>query len=163
MKAFLKFAGLIAAVLALVAFILMLASNALVTKALGNTYYVAGTSVLFGEKGAIVDVAPAATAIIAFIFVIVAILILVLNFVMPLLKVKAFEKVGKILNFVAIGALVLAGIFLFFTRAAFSGANDGAFDDYNLAFGYVFAAILLLLGGVVAFLPTAFALVGKKK
>ena len=162
MKAFLKFAGLIAAVLALVAFILMLASNALVTKALGNTYYVAGSVALFGQQG-LVDYAPAATALIAFIFVIVAILILVLNFVMPLLKVKAFEKVGKILNFVAIGLLVVAGIFLFFTKAAFSGANDGAFDGYNLAAGYVIAAILLLLGGVVAFLPTAFALVGKKK
>ena len=162
MKAFLKFAGLIAAVLALVAFILMLACNALTVKVLGNNQFVAGTTVLFGEQG-FVDYAPAATALIAFIFVIVAILILVLNFVMPLLKVKAFEKVGKILNFVAIGLLVVAGIFLFFTKAAFSGANNNGFDDWNLAFGYVFAAILLLLGGVVAFLPTAFALVGKKK
>ncbi len=162
MKAFLKFAGLIAAVLALVAFILMLASNALVIEVFGNEQFVAGTKAIFGESG-LVDYAPAATALIAFILVIVAILILVLNFVMPLLKVKGFEKVGKILNFVAIGALVVAGILLFFTKAAFSGANDGAFDDYNLTAGYVIAAILLLLGGIVAFLPTAFALTSKKK
>lgn len=163
MKAFLKFAGLIAAVLALVAFILMLACDALSCR-IGNVdYLVPGTRAVFGSSGNFVDYAPAATALIAFILVIVAILILVLNFVMPLLKVKAFEKVGKILNFVAIGALVVAGILLFFTKAAFSGANNNAFDDYSLTFGYVFAAILLLLGGIVAFLPTAFALTSKKK
>ena len=161
MKAFLKFAGLIAAVLALVAFILMLASNALVIKVLGNEQFVAGTKAIFGESG-LVDYAPAATALIAFILVIVAILILVLNFVMPLLKVKGYDKIGGILGFVAIAALVGAGVLLFFTQAAFSSANNDGFKDYKLTFGYVFAAILLLASGVIAFLPTAFALTSKK-
>lgn len=162
MKTFLKFAGLISAVLALVAFILLLASNALIYTYGNVSVSVPGTDVLFGHPTNIYDYKPAATALIAWILVIIAFIILVLNFVLPLLKVKALEKFSGILNLVAVGALVVAGILLFFTQGVYSAANDDGFKDYKLTFGYVFAAILLLVAGIISFLPTAFALTKKK-
>ena len=162
MKYFLRFAGLISAALALVAFILMMASNALVYTFGNTSTFVPGSRALFGEATTLYDYKPAAPALIAWILVIVAFLILIANFLLPLLKVKGYDKIGGILGFVAIAALVGAGVLLFFTQAAFSSANNDGFKDYKLTFGYVFAAILLLASGVIAFLPTAFALTSKK-
>lgn len=175
MKKFLQFAGLISAVLAIAAFIFLLAGNALVYKTDSAQYFVAGTRALFGGKvqGLFgeVEYKPAVPALIAWILIIVAVVILVLGVVLPLLKVKALDKFATLLNLVAVVALIVAGVLLFFTKGAYNSANAdkiaGAtvtyFDDYNLAFAFVFAAILSLVAGVVAVLPTIMGLVEKKK
>lgn len=169
MKKFLKFAGIISAVLAITAFIFMMAGNALVYKASeSTTYTVSGIRALFGgqEQGLLgtIEIKPAPTALIGWILVLVAILILVVGIVLPLLKVHALDKVAGILNLVAVCALVVGGILLFFTKPAFGGANDtSAFDDYKLSFAFVFAGILAISGGVIAILPAAVDFIGKKK
>lgn len=171
MKKFLQFAGLISAVLAIVAFILMLAGKALVYETSSAQYFVSGSRALFGGKEETLlgtaEYKPAATALIAWILVLAAIIILVAGVVLPLLKVKALEKVAGLLNLVAVCALVVGGILLFFTQPVFNAANETAlgtiYDDYKLGAAYVIAAILAILGGVVAILPAAMDFIGKKK
>ena len=155
MKKFLQFAGLISAVLAIVAFILLLAGKALVYETSSTQSFVSGTRALFGGKEetilGTVEYKPAATALIAWILVLVAIIILVAGVVLPLLKVNALEKVAGLLNLVAVCALVVGGILLFFTQPVFNAANETAlgtiYDDYKLGAAYVIAAILAILGG----------------
>ena len=171
MKKILQFAGLISAVLAIVAFILLLAGKALVYETSSAQYFVSGTRALFGGKEETIlgtaEYKPAATALIAWILVLVAIIILVAGVVLPLLKVNALEKVAGLLNLVAVCALVVGGILLFFTQPVFNAANETAlgtiYDDYKLGAAYVIAAILAILGGVVAILPAAMDFIGKKK
>ena len=171
MKKFLQFAGLISAVLAIVAFILMLAGKALVYETSSAQYFVSGSRALFGGKEETLlgtaEYKPAATALIAWILVLAAIIILVAGVVLPLLKVNALEKVAGLLNLVAVCALVVGGILLFFTQPVFNAANETAlgtiYDDYKLGAAYVIAAILAILGGVVAILPAAMDFIGKKK
>ena len=168
MKKFLKFAGIISAVLAIAAFIFMMAGNSLIYKASDSTTFtVSGIRAIFGgkEEGLFgtTQIKPAATALIAWILVLAAILILVVGVVLPLLKVHALDKVAGILNLVAVCALVVGGILLFFTKPVFASANDVNLDNYNLSFAFVFAAILAISGGVIAILPAAMDFVGKKK
>ena len=168
MKKFLQFAGIISAVLAIAAFIFMMAGNSLVYKASDSTTFtVSGIRALFGgkEEGLLttVDIKPAATALIAWILVLVAIIILIAGVVLPLLKVKALEKFAGILNLVAVCALVVGGILLFFTKPVFASANEMNLDNYKLSFAFVFAAILAIAGGVIAILPAAMDFIGKKK
>ena len=172
MKKFLQFAGLISAVLAIAAFIFMMAGNALVYKASeSTTYTVGGIRAIFGgeEQGLLttVEIKPAATALIAWILILAAVIILVAGVILPLLKVTALEKVAGLLNLIAVCALVVGGILLFFTQPVFNAANESSlgtlYDDYKLSFAFVFAAILAIAGGVIAILPAAMDFMGKKK
>lgn len=166
MKKFLQFSGLIAAVLALAAFIFLLAGNGLVYRYNDSAYFVPGTRALFGGEVktilGTVKYSPAGTALVAWIFILLAMLVLIVLFVLPLLKVKALDKFAGLITLCAAGLLLIAGILLFFTKVAFSGANNGAFDDYHLTFAFVFAAILSIAGAVIAALPTCMSLLGKK-
>ncbi len=172
MKKFLQFAGLISAVLAIAAFIFMMAGNGLVNKVSDSTTYtVSGIRAIFGGKEETIlgtaEYKPAATALIAWILVLVAIIILVAGVVLPLLKVSALEKFAGLLNLIAVCALVVAGVLLFFTQPVFNQANKSSlgtlYDDYKLSVAFVFAAILAIAGGVIAILPAAMDFIGKKK
>ena len=174
MKKFLKFSGIVAFVLGLVAFILLMATAGVTFKAEGALITAsgeaAGTTVLFGKTETVLGVKvvtkAAPTALIAWILIIVALLALCLAIVAVLLKSKSLSKFAGLLNVCAALALVVAGVLLFFTVASFTGANDvskEAVKYYHLGGGYVVAAILALLGGVVALLPAASELLGKKK
>ena len=69
MKKFLQFSGLIAAVLALAAFIFLLAGNGLVYRYNDSAYFVPGTRALFGGEVktilGTVKYSPAGTALVA--------------------------------------------------------------------------------------------------
>ena len=167
MKKVLKFAGLISAVLALAAFIFLLAGNAIVYETSSATYKVTGTRALFGGEVqtllGTVEYKPAATALIAWILILVAMLVLIVNVVLPLLKVTALAKFAGLLNLVAACALIVGGILLFFTKTVYASTNDLNLDDWKLAFAFVFAGILSILAGLVALAPAAVEFVGKKK
>ena len=166
MKKFLQFSGFIAAGLALVAFIFLLAGNGLVYRSGDSAWFVPGTRVIFGgEVKGLLDTykySPAATALIAWIFVLLAMLALITISVLPLLKVKALDKFAGLIALCAAGLLFVAGILLFFSKVAYSGANNGAFDDFHLTFAFVFAAILSIGAAAVAALPACMRLLGKK-
>lgn len=164
MKKFLKFSGILAFVFGLVAFILLIATVGVTFKyegALVNASgEAAGTTVLFGKTetvlGAKLVTKGAPLALIAWILIIVALLVLCVGIIGMLLKVKALEKHGGLLSICAALLLVVAGVLVFFTVLSFTGANKVDSDlvkYYHLGAGYVVAAILAILGGVAAVLP----------
>ena len=175
MKTFLKFSGAIAFVLGLVAFILLMATVGVYSKVGSGSVVVitehAGTTVLFGKNEAlglgvekVTHCAP--LALIAWILVILALIILCLGVIFPLLKIKALDKFAGLLNLIAVICLVGAGILLFFAALNFAGANKVDSDNlkyFHLGGGWIVAAILAILGGVIAILPAVADFLGKKK
>lgn len=172
MKILLKYSGIISAVLAIVAFILLLATPGVIV----NDTNFAGTLCIFGGeiKGILLVYKYSATwaGLLAFILIIVALVILICAIVLPLLKVKALDKFAGILNLVAVISLILAGVFAFCIVAAFKAANgDGivkAFGfvietaKFEIGAGWVVAGILSILAGVFAVLPAAADFISKK-
>ncbi len=171
MKKLLKYSGICAFVLALVAFILMLSTSALVYPIeKTDDATISGIYGIFGGVVADLGFLGKATynatwsAIIAFVLIIVSMIILVAGFVLPLLKVHALDKVAGILNLVAVLALIVAGIFLFIEKPCFAGANSwNSTDGWKLGAGWIVAGILAIFGGVVAILPAAFDFASKKR
>ena len=179
MKNLLKFAPLCALLLAIVSFILLLAGQALVHdyQVLGSNlhdYYTAPV-VMFGQGEAVLlgtsvkyaaddGVKGAWNAILAFIFLIVALVALVVSSIMVFVQIKALEKFSGLIALVAGGLLLVAGIFMFFTKGAFAAANDweDGLKDYGLGAAWVISAILAILGGLVSAFPAVLALVEKK-
>lgn len=168
MKKFLQFAGLIGAVLGLVAFILYMATHAIVNTGAINGWY-GGTAVIFGKGPASVagingtfEGNPAWVALIAWIFVLLGVLCLLVLFVGSLLKVKALAKLSNLLTFISGGLLVAAGILSFFSIPAFAAANDwGNTDGVALGVGWIFGAILSIVAGGIAMLPPILGMVKK--
>lgn len=167
MKTFLKFSGAISAVLALVTFILMMATPSVIytENVLNTVHEVPGVNGIFGTE----DYGPAWAGLLAWIFVLVSLLILVFGVVLPLIKVKGLEKVAGILNLVAVLLLVTAGIFMFCEVPAFTDvAGNASFSwgnasgGYGLGAGWVFGGIFSIAAGAIAVLPTVMDFVGKK-
>ena len=160
MKKFLEFAGFCALGLAVVGLILMMATPAVVTK--DADALLKGTEAIFGGQ----NFDPVILGLLAWIFGLLGILVLGAVVVLPLLKIKALDKFAGVLNLVAVGALVTAGILVFFTEPAFGAANEWseeAIKAWTLGGGYVAAGILSIIGGAVAILPAAVDFIGKKK
>ena len=177
MKKLLKFSGICAAVIALVGFILLMATPILEYHN-GDSWTLV-TGGVFGG-GAVIDAGGSTnmdhklawTGLIAWILILVAIIILVAGFVLPLLKVTALEKFAGVLNLVAVIALIVAGILVFFSAIAFRDVNFITVlgekhplygDAYKLGAGWVIAGILAIVGGVLAILPAAVDFIGSKK
>lgn len=171
MKKALQFSGLIAAVLAIVSFILLLTTPALNYTGALVQGDVDGAIVLFGQEksadfiifSATSKTNPSVTALIAWILVIVAVLGLIVGFVLPMAK-KDLGKAAGMLNLCAAICLVVAGILLFFTVPTFVSANsnNGSTDGWTLLGGWVVAAILAIVAGACALAPTIANFVSKK-
>lgn len=171
MKKLLQFSGLISLVLAIVAFILMMATNAMVNSS-GNLQVVtAGTTAIFGKTESTIlgDVVtkPSALALIGWILMIVGMIIVCLGVVLPLLKINALEKFSGILDIVALACFVIAGIFMFLVVPTFYAANGVEAKDIPntaaIGAGWVIGGILAIVAGAFAILPAAAAFLGKKK
>ena len=171
MKKALKFSGLAALLFALVAFILLMASHSVVYADNTANWY-SGISAVFGggtaqvdimgwSKSGSVDAKLAWPALIGWILIVVAMVILLAGVVLPLLKVKALDKFAGMITLCAAALLVVAAILIFCSKAAFVAANN-AFDDYGLSFAFVFAGILSILAAGIAALPACMNLIGKK-
>ena len=174
MKKVLQFAGLISLVLAAIAFVLMMATPAVsYTVSSSSTVNFAGTLAIFGGE---LDAAqilllltdkakPATLALLAWIFILVGMIIVLLGVVLPLFKVKAVEKFAGLLNLCALVLFVIAGIFMFTVRVGFFSAQG--FKDVPekaaIGFGWVFGGILSIAAGAFAILPAAANFFGKKK
>lgn len=160
MKTFLKYSGVCAAVFAIVAFIMLLACNAITYESLLGTTNVGGTIVLFGGKIGALTYKLAPLALIAFILIIVALVIIIAGIVLPLAKVTALDKFSGILNLIAVAALIVAGIFVFISANNFASVNE--ISSGNLTPGYVFTGIFAIVAGVLAVLPAVANLISKK-
>lgn len=169
MKKVLQFAGLISLVLGVVAFILMMATPAVIQPLIGDTQTVyAGTTAIFGKTESTIlgDVVtkPSALALIGWILLLVAMIIVALGVILPLLKVKALEKFSGILDIVALACFVVAGIFMFLVVPTFYSANGwDVADNTQIGAGWVIGGIVAIVAGAFAILPAAAAFFGKKK
>lgn len=174
MKKFLQFAGIISLALAAVAFVLMMATPAVLVKITSSsTVQFAGTMAIFGGKPdtaqALVilatEVKPAVMALLAWIFILIAMIILLLGVVLPLLKVKALERFAGLLNLIAVALLVVGGVFMFIVLPSFYGAQDikDVPDAASIGAGWVIGGIVAMIAGVIALLPMAADFMGKKK
>lgn len=169
MKKVLQFSGLISLVLAIVAFILMMASDAVIQPIAGNTQTVyAGTTAIFGKTESTIlgDVVtkPSALALIGWILILVGMIIVCAGVVLPLLKINALEKFAGILNLVALVCFVLGGIFMFLVVPTFYAANEwDVQDSTKIGAGWVIGGIVAIVAGAFAILPAAAAFLGKKK
>lgn len=180
MKRFLQFSGLIAAVIAIVGFVLMMTCPSLVytitnpISGAKSSASCSGIQGIFGGtiKGTILslEVKLNPLALVAFILLCVAIVILLLGAILPIMKVKALNKFSGLLNLIAVVCLVAAGVMIFFEVPSWCAAQSTAdykvsTDNYSLGAGWVIAGILAIVGGVVAILPACanFLAKGKKR
>ncbi len=169
MKKVLQFAGLISLVLGVVAFILMMATPAVIQPLVGDTQTVyAGTTAIFGKTESTIlgDVVtkPSVLALIGWILLLVAMIIVALGVILPLFKVKALEKFSGILDIVALACFVVGGIFMFLVVPTFYAANEwDVGDKTQIGAGWVIGGIIAIIAGAFAILPAAAAFFGKKK
>ena len=169
MKKVLQFAGLISLVLGVVAFILMMATPAVIQPLVGDTQTVyAGTTAIFGKTESTIlgDVftKPSVLALIGWILMLVAMIIVALGVILPLLKVKALEKFSGILDIVALACFVVGGIFMFLVVPTLYGANGrDVASGAGIGAGWVIGGILAIIGGAFAILPAAMDFISKKK
>ena len=153
MKQFLKFSGLIALGLALVGFILMMATPAI--KYNGNTV-ADGTDVIFGKtmygqqilKLSVLD-------LFAWILVLLGMLALVFVTILMFAKKDLYAKLGNLFGIIVAIAFILAAVFMFFTIPTFFSANGGGNvpDGTTLGVGWIIGAILIILAGGLSLLP----------
>lgn len=175
MKTLLKYSGFISLVLVVVAFILMMSTNAIVIpyELLGNKgqYTVAGTTAIFGATGTLdlgfttltSNTNPSVLALLGWIFMVVGLVIVLCGIVLPLLKIKVLEKFAGLLNLVAVLLFVVAGVFMFIVVPTFFGANNMDVPaNAAVGAGWVIGAILAIAGGAFAILPAAADFLSKK-
>ena len=156
MKKLLEISGFLALALAIVVFVLMMATPAIVTK--DADVISSGVETIFGK-----DWHLAPLALVAWIFVLLAILVICVTVVLPLVKkVKGLEKFAGLLNIFACLLLVLAGLFMFLTLTSWKSANLGNLGDPRIGAGWVIGGILSIVAGVVAILPAIANFLGKK-
>ena len=169
MKKVLQFAGLISLVLGVVAFILMMATPAVIQPLVGDTQTVyAGTTAIFGKTESTIlgDVVtkPSVLALIGWILLLIGMIIVALGVILPLFKVKALEKFSGILDIVALACFVVGGIFMFLVVPTFYAANEwDVGDKTQIGAGWVIGGIIAIAAGAFAILPAAAAFFGKKK
>lgn len=173
MKKVLRFSGLVAAILAVVSFVLLLACPSLSYSNGSLSSSVDGTTAIFGSDTSVsagsftlgsVHTSLAWTALLAWIFVVVALVILLLGVILPLLKVTALDKFAGVLNLVAVILLVVAGVLTFCTKPAFFSANGvDSYDGWALGVGWIISGIVSIVAGVLAILPAVFDFIAKEK
>ena len=149
MKQFLKFSSIIAFGLALISFILLLATPGVLYKIGSFSLEYSGIQILFGEEG----VKGAVLPLIGWIFIVVCLAVLLCDVVAIILKKNFLAKFAKIINLVLAGLFVIAVVFIFLAVPSFLGANSiNASDGFVIGAGWVIAAILSILAGGVCFL-----------
>ena len=156
MKKLLELSGFCALVLTIVVFILMMATPAIVTKdadVISN-----GVETIFGGT---FNLAP--LALVGWIFVLLAMLVICVTVILPLVKdIKALRKLAGLLNIFACLLLVVAGLFMFLTVSSWKGANFGSLGDPRIGAGWVIGGIIAFGAGALLILPAVLNLVKKK-
>lgn len=176
MKTFLKYSGILAAVVAIVGFILMMTTPAFAYfPQNGDPQYLTGAQALFGEEvtgslGGFITlnaghINAVWSATLGWILAIVGIIALICGVILPLLKL---EKFAALVNIIALAALLLAGVFVFVSQPCtftLKGASEASelYKDFALNATWVIAGILYLVAGGLAILPTAMDIFGGKK
>jgi len=168
MKTFLKYSGFLAAVIAVVGFILMMTTPAFAYFPKdSDPLYLTSTQALFGEDALLGHIDAVWSATLGWILAMVGVVALLLGVILPLLKLNKF---AGLINLIALCALVFGGVFVFISQpCSVTSSGFGAtvvthpYADYGLNATWIIAAILYIAAGAIAILPAAMDLFGKKK
>ena len=166
MKKVLQFSGFISLALAVVAFILMMSTVAILVPAiLGGNSAVTGVQAIFGYETALgAHVNGSVLALIGWILALLGLVVVLAGIILPLLKVKGADKFAGLLNLCAVICFAVAGVFCFIVVPTFYGANDvNVPEKAAIGAGWVFAGILYIAAGVFAILPAIADFLGKGK
>ena len=168
MKKVLQFAGVISLALAVIAFVLMMATNAMtVDNGVLGQFSISGITAIFGHKSTGLldpEYKAAVLALLAWIFILVGMVVVLLGVVLPLLKINVLEKFSGILDIVALVCFVLGGVFMFIVIPSFASANEwNNTDGVSIGAGWVIGGILAIVAGACAIAPAAAAFLAKKK
>ncbi len=163
MKKYLKYFAPAAALLALVAFILLLVTPGVVSVSNNSQYNFPGTTVLFGGTVKFLifegQVKLAWSALVAWILIIIAVVAFVVLFVLEMLKVSVLDKYAPFIKLGLSALLIIAAIFVFVTVPVFEAVNE--LRDLSIGVGYVFAGILAILAAGVGAVPSVLGLIKK--
>lgn len=171
MKTFLKYSGFLAAVIAVVGFILMMTTPAFAYfPKNGDPLYLTSTEALFGADTYLIVKTGHTNAVwsatLGWVLAIVGVIALLLGVILPLLKLNKF---AGLLNLIALCALVLGGVFVFISQPctwtpAIEKAEPQAINkDFGLNATWVIAGILYIAAGILAIFPAAMDFIGGKK
>ena len=163
MKKILPYTGVIAALLAIVPFILIMTTPITIyqTTVFGATvtYEFQGIIALFGgvQKGILgtdVEFVLSPDALVSWILLMVGIVLLLAAFFLPLAKVQAVQRFAGLMNLVAALVLVVGGVMLFLAKNDFLSVNELGTDGYQATAGWIISGILALAAGVCATVPS---------
>ena len=169
MKKYFKYAGIVSVVLAVVAFILVVACNGAKFEAGGYTDKTKGMDMIFAKgdcKGADKSVA----GLFGFIFLLVAMIAAIVGVLLPLVGKEMNPKIASIINIVAAVLFILGGILIICTAHSFIDANDDgmtkamikeAKKHTDCTVEYALAGILSMLAGVVTLVPAVSGFMNK--
>ncbi len=147
MKSVVKFSGIIALALSVLGFILIMATPCLVVDA-----GFLGSESLAGIKGIFGDSAQWCGTL-AWLFVLIAIILLALGSVLPMFNVSALEKFNKIFATCATILLVIGGVVLFFQASAANGDLNVGANVFKLGAGWIVSGIMFIVAGLFSILP----------
>ena len=167
MKTFLKYSGFLAAVIAVVGFILMMTTPAFAYFPKdSDPLYLTSTQALFGEDALLGHIDAVWSATLGWILAMVGVVALLLGVILPLLKLKKF---AGLVNLIALCALVIGGVFIFISQPCTLTSTvlgnkvvTTPHSSYGLNATWIIAGILYIAAGALAILPAAMDLFGGK-
>ena len=146
-----KFGIYCAALLAIIGFILLMATPALTASGYGLTVNVKGTTAIFGANGG----EPIKVALVAWILSLIGLVFTLCLCAIPFIKAVKLSKNAIALCGLLVAVLfIVAGILAFCPSAEVGGMNVGA--------GWIIGGILFILAGLGAACDPILTLLGKK-
>ena len=169
MKKYLKFSGVVSIVLSIVLLVLLITSEFLIYTDLPFKDVFTGKQALFGGREGFNN---AAVALVAWAFIASSLILLVVGFLAPMINLTgSANKVAAVVNFIAVGLFVVAGILILFSMDAFISANMSntgvrEFWPFLKSYGYsgawIFLGILSIVTGLITVVPALGNILEKK-
>lgn len=171
MKKYAKYLNLLTSILLIVSIVLMLACTGItgistvgIPGIIETDFHVeiSGITVLFGGTitDARIQVHSSPLALIGFILTLVGLILICLLTVLKLIKGEESKNIDMIILCGALFALI-GGIFTSLTKISFVNTND-FFDKASLSGGYITAAILAIVAGIISSIDPVIGLLSKE-
>lgn len=169
MKKYLKFSGVVSIVLSIVLIVLLITSEFLIFKDGSFKAIITGKQALFGGKEGFEN---APTALIAWTFIAISLILLLVGFFAPMINITgSAKKIAAAVNITTTVLLVVAGVLILCSRDAFLSTNIKNvavkeywvfLDAYKYSGTWVFLGILSIITGLITIVPAVANFIEKK-